>query len=365
MSSASPARRYPTLDLLRLVAITVTMLAHTPSLVQRLPLVRAAARSLWLGVDLFMLISGWLLGGQLLREASRDGFKPLRFYAKRWMRTLPPYYAVLAVLYFLPSAPQFHGPLPLRTVLLHVTFLQQYIGVNFYMVSWSLCVEEHFYLLLPLLVMVILRAPRLSTVLGIVAAFGALALAARALTFSASADIPYQSHVRSDGLFLGMALAFVQQRRPALWALLGRRARAIGVVGVVASVAVMVTMPDVGSAWRYIAAPTVATWAIALAFLPCVHEASAWSRVSFPGLQYIGELTYSIYLTHDVLPRSWINAVGSASSARGALARLALVIACSVVLHHVVERPALRLRERLLRAWDARARRPALLVPGA
>src|SRR5262245_20657520 len=86
-------RSYPTLDLLRVIAVSMTLMIHAPSLTMRIPLVKHLTYGLWLGVDLFMLISGWLLGGQVLREARSGDFDVRRFYLKRWLRTLPPYYA--------------------------------------------------------------------------------------------------------------------------------------------------------------------------------------------------------------------------------------------------------------------------------
>ena len=97
-------QRFPTLDLLRLVAIGMTILAHTPNLVLKVPGLASMRNALWMGVDLFMLISGWLLGGQLLREDERGPMRPMRVYFKRWMRTLPPYYFMLLTLYFLPGS---------------------------------------------------------------------------------------------------------------------------------------------------------------------------------------------------------------------------------------------------------------------
>ncbi|HXK20103.1 MAG TPA: acyltransferase, partial [Polyangiaceae bacterium] len=165
---------YPTLDVLRIVAITMTMLAHASGLVDRLAPLRPFKSGLWLGVDLFMLISGWLLGGQLLRDAARGTFDPRRFYVKRWLRTLPPYYFMLLILYFFGAphvggldgteyiiAPSrvdhLHSALPWSVVLTHLTFLQRYVPPNLYSVSWSLCVEEHFYLILPLIVVILAR----------------------------------------------------------------------------------------------------------------------------------------------------------------------------------------------------------------
>jgi peptidoglycan/LPS O-acetylase OafA/YrhL len=342
-----PAHRYPTLDLLRVVAISMTLLVHLPHLAYRVALLRPFANGMWLGVDLFMLISGWLLGGQLLREARQGPLRVGRFYAKRWMRTLPPYYAMLAILYF-GHGPQFGGPLPWKVIAEHLTFLQVYGGCNEYLVSWSLCVEEHFYLVLPLVVGLLARRPSLAAILALIACQEAGSVLARFASYSRDTDIPFLTHLRCDGLFLGLLLAWINLNAPALWRALGRYVGATGVAGVVLTLVVIASIAPPPSPWRYVGAPLVGTWTLLLLFLACVHEQCAWSRVSFPGLKYMGELTYSIYLVHYVIPDAWVAALGT-SGPREAVVRFVLVIGLSMALHHVVERPALRLREWVFR----------------
>jgi peptidoglycan/LPS O-acetylase OafA/YrhL len=358
---SSTPRRYPSLDLLRLIAISMTMLVHTPSVSGRLPGLRSLQFGLWLGVDLFMLISGWLLGGQLLRMAANGRMDPLRFYVKRWARTLPPYYAVLLLVYVIPG-PQNAAKMPWRILVEHATFTQVYADHNWYRVSWSLSVEEHFYLLLPLLVLLLLRRPRLGTLIAMVVGTEVISLVSRAFTFPALEDVPFATHMRCDGLFIGLALSWIQLHRSAMWKFLGRIATALAPVGVIATVLVMASLHPAPHRWLYIGAPTVGTWTLALLFLPCVHESSSLARIRFPGLQYLGELTYAIYLTHYVIPERFIHLAGGAGTLLGASWRVALVLAASVALHHLVERPALRLRERLLDRWRARQREEAMVA---
>lgn len=348
-----PQRRYPSLDLLRLVAITLTILVHTPRLTSRVPGLHALHGGFWLGVDLFMLISGWLLGAQLLRGAAQGAIEPLRFYVKRWMRTLPPYLVMLGVLQLLGAS------MPWSTLLAHATFLQMYFGNNQYLVSWSLCVEEHFYLLLPLLVLLTTRRPRLGTLIALVVGVEVVAIASRIVTFSPQQSVPYLTHMRWHGLFLGMAFAWIHLHRPALWKALGRWSTWLGLIGVGTTILVMLSIPDGASRWLYIGAPTVGTWTLALAFLACVHDASPLSRISFPGLKYLGELTYAVYLTHDIWPRSVVDAQGAPGSPLGFAWRLGLVLGSALLLHHLVEWPALRLREHLLERWRASPSREA------
>jgi len=344
----------------------MVVLYHTPGLQFRIPFVHFVQPSLWLGVDLFMLISGWLLGGQLLREAAANRWDPARFYMKRWMRTLPAYYAMLAILYHTRNA-EFGGPLPWQTVLKHCLFLQTYLLPNLYPVSWSLCVEEHFYLLLPLIVWILIRRPRFDLLVGIVIAVEVVAVCGRAAGYSPNNSnwTPQATHLRTHGLFLGLLLAWISIHRPLLWSRLGAVAARLGGVGLVATVLVMASVPDRPSFWTYVVVPTLGTWTLALLFLACVHEGSSWSRAGtgWRGLRYFGELTYAIYLTHHTIPRDWVGGHASEAGIGGLLLRLALMLAASLLLHHLVERPALRLREVLLRRWPLGARRVGVRGP--
>lgn len=344
------ATRYPALDLLRLVAIGMTLLAHSSNLVARIPGLRDIRLGLWLGVDLFMLISGWLLGGQLLREARGGTLEPRRFYFKRWMRTLPPYLVMLVVLYFFAGT-QFSGPLPWTDIFAQATFSQVYADRNHYGVSWSLSVEEHFYLLLPGVIWLFMRWPTARTVIAVVAGTELFSIICRAVAFPAQDGIPLHTHLRWHGLFLGMGMAWLALHRPQHWASVGRYATALGLIGIPATLGVMASLPNVPRhPWTYIGAATVGTWTLGLVFLACVHERSIFSRVNFPGLRYLGELTYAIYLTHDVLPRWLIEVGGPIASVRGTIWRLGLVAVASLLLHHLVERPALWFRDRWLAA---------------
>lgn len=349
-----PRREYPTLDLLRVLAVGCTILFHTPGVMQRVFFLRPFANGMWLGVDLFMLISGWLLGGQLLRDAARGSFDPKRFYVKRWLRTLPLYYVMLLVLYFggYGGDAEFAGPLPWKTVLVHVLFLQKYFGPNLYGVSWSLCVEEHFYLALPLIVLLLMRFPRLPVVLGLVFGMEAVSILCRVEAYSPLLGwIPQQTHMRCHGLFVGLALSWVHLHRRAYWARLGPIAEVLGLVGAVGTALVMASIPAVASRWASIGVPTVGTWTLALLFVASVHERSRLARVSFPGLQYLGELTFAIYLVHHQIPRSWLGGHASDAGMAGLGRHFALMIGLSVLLHHLVERPVLAFRGRLLERW--------------
>src|SRR5690348_18343433 len=94
--------RQPGLDLLRALAIIVVVAYHAALFGFKLP--GRIDRFGWIGVDLFFVLSGYLIGGQLLASLGRDQRVKLgRFFTRRALRIMPAYFAVLAIYFLLPS----------------------------------------------------------------------------------------------------------------------------------------------------------------------------------------------------------------------------------------------------------------------
>lgn len=142
-------KRNAGLDLMRAAAILLVLLSHALSIFY-LPLLRDCARwselclrlSFFLGyagVELFFVLSGFLIGGILLRSLEPESVG--RFWARRWLRTLPLYY--LVILLWSAYTGEWHPS--------YFFFWQNMLPgeLDFFPVSWSLCLEEWFYLLLP------------------------------------------------------------------------------------------------------------------------------------------------------------------------------------------------------------------------
>src|SRR5215471_10027057 len=92
----SAGHRYPGLDFLRALAIVLVVDCHAVTVLRSQPEYRVLQLG-GKGVDLFFVLSGWLLGRQLMRELRDTNTIDLRrFWYRRWLRTLPAYYAVLA-----------------------------------------------------------------------------------------------------------------------------------------------------------------------------------------------------------------------------------------------------------------------------
>jgi len=152
--------RQPGLDLLRtaailLVAVFHIHLEHAPRFL--LPVQQCG----WMGVDLFFVLSGYLIGSQLLRPYTRNAVPSVRlFFLRRAFRVLPAFLVVLFVYFLFPA---FRERPNLPDLWRFLTFTQNF-GLQApaaFSHDWSLCVEEHFYLVLPLLFLWLMRKPNL------------------------------------------------------------------------------------------------------------------------------------------------------------------------------------------------------------
>ena len=133
-----PQNRLRELDFLRGMAIILVLFRHQEVSV-------FTTRMGWIGVDLFFVLSGFLVSGLLFREYLKYGdIKPARFLIRRGFKIYPIYYLTYPI-YFIPKF--YNGRLDFTGFVADMTFLQNYIwGWGYaYSASWSLAIEEHFY----------------------------------------------------------------------------------------------------------------------------------------------------------------------------------------------------------------------------
>lgn len=151
------------LDLVRSIAILLVLCAHgldfflAPVLEESF-IGRIINRSLsfplgFFGVELFFILSGFLIGGLIIKELVEDGHwrNLLNFYFRRWIRTLPLYYLVVLLLVLFPVGAGFTWE--------NLFFIQNFNSdtLAFNPVSWSLSVEEWFYFTIPLIMLLTFR----------------------------------------------------------------------------------------------------------------------------------------------------------------------------------------------------------------
>jgi len=372
--SATPSRteaRLPGLDALRAWAIIWVMLYHASG--SGLVPINLVTDHGWMGVDLFFVLSGYLIGGQFFRALNRGAPLDLRaFYIRRAFRTLPAYAVVVTVYFLVPPWREWKDIQPLWQF---VTFTENLFIVprppKAFSHVWSLCVEEQFYLLFPLIVAVLARRPRLwkSAVFCAAVVLGGMllrgAIWGHSLAPYYDGDIKpgyiptfqrllyYPTWTRLDGLFAGVLAASVEIFRPGWWRTITSRANTVliaGLAGVGASFAVFkFIFPGF---WQTVFGYPLISLSMGLIVVAATSPNCAVLRRPIPGANAIALMSYSLYLSHKAVI-GWASSAFATSSddvrlAPG-LAAAAAIAVVGAALHFGVERPALKLRDRFVR----------------
>ena len=242
-------KRLHGLDTLRAAAIVMVLAYHYKVVVTGVDTFGYLSSLGWTGVDLFFVLSGYLIGNQII--AQPGGFSVRQFYLRRLLRTLPNYLVVLA-LYLLVPALMEKETAPLWRFL---TFTQNFSlrpGQTFTH-SWSLCIEEQFYLILPAVVLLCARFKRGTTlgwlllVAGMVGAVMMRYQAWHAHGREAIDAMDYYQHIyysslcRFDELLPGVAIAMLKNLHPQAYARITGKGNALLGAGL-AGVAAMFTL---------------------------------------------------------------------------------------------------------------------------
>ncbi|MEO6573050.1 MAG: acyltransferase [Polyangiaceae bacterium] len=372
--------RYPALHGLRVLAIVSVVQYHVSWVFcgeQGIAMdggFLATSLSVFFGMDLFFMLSGFLIGSILLRSLETAGTQQLqRFYLRRAFRTFPSYYVVLTYLAL--------------TTALTVTQRQhlpyEYVyGTNFLNLArssvvmfwgWSLALEEQFYLAVPLLFFVLYRLRSDHARVALLFLLWCAGLGARLYIYYRDAPwsdiglygaIYFRAYTRFDTLVAGIILAFVNHR----WRVeIGRwleqpfhRA--------------LVALPSLGCLWLLLR-----PWMFGFARLQLVHV-FAWGTVttimyfgwvllllhgngwvhralSLPIFRRMATLGYGVYLVHIPLCDRLLVPAAHELEARhvsmaivwpaSLLALMLTSLGLAYVMHVLIEKPSLRLRERL------------------
>ncbi len=198
------------LDLLRAISIWLVLLQHAGLNISGLAPLKIGA----IGVEMFFVLSGFLIGGILFKALSKNEpfIKTIfTFWIRRWFRILPLYYLVLAFKYcFIDSSIG-------TNIFYYIFFLQNnFYGIDYLHVSWSLVIEEWFYLFSPLFLFVLTRLfeDHKKVVVGMLVFIGLVVLARTLYVLilntpysGINANFPF----RFDSLFLGVLLAYLKR----------------------------------------------------------------------------------------------------------------------------------------------------------
>lgn len=352
-------QRQPGLDLLRAIAILWVMLFHSFIVGGLGDDWSWLSKYGWMGVDIFFVLSGYLIGGQVLqqlRDRGRLGFGD--FYLRRALRILPAFWVVLAIYVLFPSWREVDGMEPWWKFAAFVYNLDVDYNANAaFSHAWSLCVEEHFYLVFPLLAACLFRrnSLMLSVSLIVFVLLGGIALRSAIWLHDDALqpgrnwfieDLYYPTWCRLDGLLVGVALAAARVFRPHWWLLLrgyANAAIALGILGVIASF--LLHAQRGGLLANSIGWPVLSIAFGLLVF--AAAERDSWiGRWRVPGAGWIAAISYSLYLSHKLVMHGVDALIDHRLHGIAAFMLYALaVLAAGALLHYAMERPGLRLRE--------------------
>jgi peptidoglycan/LPS O-acetylase OafA/YrhL len=381
--SAHPSRasaRIHGLDTLRALAVTLVVLHHYVLFVSGADTFGWVGEIGWVGVDLFFALSGYLIGNQIFQALrSPAGLSLGRFYARRLLRTLPNFYAVLALYALWPA---FRGSTPMLPLWKYLSFTQN-IGLEpgtAFSHAWSLCIEEQFYMLLPACALLAAAMRRRHAGPGAVdggglrwvwAAFAlafAAGMAVRAGVWLHGQDqaalgqswlhfyykwIYYSSLCRFDELLAGVALALLKNFHGAAWARLMGQGRLLLAAGLaVGALALRCFLADHYGFWVTVFGFPLLALGCALLILAALAPASPLHRIRVPGAASLALWSYALYLVHKQVSVLAARALLEAGYGPAHPLTIALALAASVLagwlLYRLVETPFMRLRERFV-----------------
>ena len=328
--------RNQSLDVLRGIAVLLVIVSHYSG---TLPRPSALLETGWVGVDLFFVLSGFLISGLLFSEFAKTGTINLkRFWLRRGFKIYPPFYALIGLTALVALLRTRQLP---HQLIWEATFLQNYFS-RFWPHTWSLAVEEHFYLSLPLLFLLLMLIgkgkPNPFRAIPIISlSLCLLCLYLRILAFRHGSDwghIAFPTHLRMDALFAGVTLGYYAHFTPESF----REAGKSWVLGFgLFFAATFIVMPDVPRlTFAYVAFSFIVAWA--------VNRPSSRNPLA-KGLSWIGYYSYSIYLWH-VVAMLGVEQL-SARWFRFPL-YFAAAIGSGVLMAKLIEVPALKLRDRVI-----------------
>jgi peptidoglycan/LPS O-acetylase OafA/YrhL len=318
------------------------------------------------GVSIFFLLSGFLITTLLRMEFARyQRISLSSFYLRRVLRILPPLYVVLALAMALCQIGQGHLAIPfagtLSQALQVANYYEIYASPAIIMpgtgVFWSLAVEEHFYLIFPLLY--VWMSGRFSVYRQ---AYILLALCAGALAWrcilhfyfhAAFVHTYYGTDTRFDSILFGCVFAIIANPllHDPLHAWFLRRMTWLLPLCLAVLLGTFLYRDDsFRETFRY----TLQGLALIPLFIAAIHYQKSWPVVllNLPFVRFLGVLSYALYLCHFIFLEN-IERVWTTNPVLSGAMSLACALCFATVVHYWIERPCTRIRKRLSRVLKA------------
>ena len=330
--------------------------------------------AVFFGMDCFFVLSGFLIGSILLRSIDVSGTQQIRrFYLRRIFRTFPSYYIVLTLIWLLTQHVTQHQR---ENLIYEYTYLTNFVPLGRHRVmmlwGWSLSLEEQFYLAVPVLFVILRRLPSDRARIAFLALLTAAGLPARFYAYWRGYPwddihlydmVYFRTATRFDAIVAGVLLAFVEARygkRLAVW-LEHPGHRAMLTLPALACLFLLL-YPEMFGEHRARQIVCLFSWGTVtsimyLATVPMLlHGSGPLTRVfSLPVWRRMATLGYGVYLVHiPVLDHILVPAAVFLRQRHvsmiwiwpgGLVATVLISFAIAYVMHILIEKPSLRVRE--------------------
>ncbi|MEN0056639.1 MAG: acyltransferase [Mucilaginibacter sp.] len=359
------------LDHLRALAITYVLLFHY-QLFDHPDWVNSVGSFGWTGVDLFFVLSGFLIAGQLFNTIKKGNPISLReFFAKRFFRIIPPYLVILFLYTFIPFLREREH---LAALWKYLTFTLNF-GLDLkttgtFTHAWSLCVEEQFYLILPLSFLLLNYFKAGKKAVYILAALFILGFFFRYASWhywvepQSSSEhfgaiwtkfIYYPTYSRLDGLLVGVSIAGAYTFYPQVKETINRYSNILMLLGLIILIAAwFVCTPEdtfITAIWGF---PLIALgYGIIVAAIVC--PSNFFYKLKSAITDQLATLSYGLYLSHKLLIHLSQNLLYKVGIEKNSNLMMAccfdIAIVGALFLRFTVEKPSLKIRDKILQKW--------------
>ncbi|WP_145860952.1 acyltransferase family protein [Pedobacter suwonensis] len=359
------------LDHLRAVAILLVFLYHYgmfkhPAWVDTIGWIG------WTGVDLFFVLSGFLISNQLFQEISANQTIRLKtFFTKRFFRIIPPYLFTL-LLYF--CFPVFREREALPPLWKFLSFTQNFgldvINQGTFSHAWSLCIEEQFYLALPVLLLFLIRLKQMKYLKIIIVLLLISTFFLRVFSWSEYVlpkletpafwkdwymHIYYPTYTRLDGLVIGVLIGVLFQSST-FKAMINRNGNLMVFTGITAVTFSLWFCRDAYSQQASLFGFTLVAVSYGILVTGAISATSFLSKKSNMITTQLAALSYAIYLSHKIvihLVQLFLERIKiPASYSTVLLICFACCILAGLVYRYCIEKPSATIKNKVLNRFN-------------
>lgn len=359
------------LDFLRAIAIILVFLWHYRRYGCPDWLI-GIAKFGWTGVDLFFVLSGYLIGEQLFTKiASSHPISIYEFYFKRFFRIIPAYIAVLILYYSIPAFNEKDSMSPLwKFLTFTMNFGLDYQNAGAFSHAWSLCIEEQFYLIFPILIIFLNKIKANNKALLILISLFILGLIVRIYSWQTfvspiyldkenmalvgntySKYVYYPTYNRLDGLLVGIAIAMLFSFRPKAKDWLMSKGNYFFGFGIIVLTSSYFICQDQFSFHTAVLSYPLVSIGYGLLVIAVLSSNCFINKFNFNIFSALATISYSVYLTHKQINHILQNLLADYDINRNWSFLICFLVSIigGLILYITIEKPFLILRDKLLK----------------